>query len=186
MTISITCPHGCGETDRGRCLDRATPPLDRRVCRACLIPARLIAWGGLDPLNRRLAAGLVGLISSPWTPPAQKPAAAAQPKAKPAPKPAKPAIRQPPRHGSIPRHRALAMALAAALQTCRGGVVPEKALERRYRAVKHAPALKGPGDILRVVRRAGLPVQRLSANRLVVPVNDHVRAFIRCYIKEAA
>ena len=186
MTISITCPNGHGETDRRRCLDRATPPRAMRQCSVCLIPARLIARGGVDPLNRRLAAGLVGLISSPWTPPAQKPAAAAQPKAKPAPKPAKPAVRQPPRHGSIPRHRALAMALAAALQTCRGGVVPETALARRSNAIKPAPALKGDSDILRVVRQAGLPVQRLSANRLVVPVNDRVKAFIRCYIKEAA
>ena len=63
---------------------------------------------------------------------------------------------------------------------------PEKALARRYKAIKHAPALKGDSDILRVVRQAGLPVQRLSANRLVVPVNDHVRAFIRSYVKEAA
>lgn len=67
--ISITCPNGFGETDRARCLDRAACLLPPLACLLCNIPVALIAQGGTDPVNRKLAARLPGLISCPWKAP---------------------------------------------------------------------------------------------------------------------
>ena len=170
MTITITCPAGLGETDKGRCLDRAAASPPRGVCLTCRLPIALIAWGGADPVNVALAAGLEGLIVTPQP-------GSARPLPVVTPAPAK-------RHGNRPRHEALALALASAMRTRRNGVVPERVLERHYRAVPGAPALTQ--SILRVVRQAGLPVERTAPSRLVVPINAHVRAFVRAYTKEAA
>jgi hypothetical protein len=169
MTIAINCPAGLGVTDKGRCLDRAAASPPRGVCLTCFAPVALIAWGGDDPVNAALAAGLEGLIVTPQAGPA-RPLPVVTPAA-------------PKRHGVLPRHEALAMALASAMRTRRDGVVPEKVLERHYRAVPAAPELKQ--NILRVVRAAGLPVERTAPSRLVVPINAHVRAFVRAYVKEA-
>lgn len=67
--ISITCPNGFGETDRARCLDRAVCLIPPLACLLCNIPVVLIAQGGADPVNRKLAARLPGMISCPWKAP---------------------------------------------------------------------------------------------------------------------
>ncbi len=67
--VSITCPNGFGETDRVRCLDRAACLLPPLACLLCHIPVVLIAQGGMDPMNRKIAARLPGLISCPWKAP---------------------------------------------------------------------------------------------------------------------
>lgn len=167
MAIAIDCPAGLGVTDKGRCLDRAATSPPGGVCLTCFAPVALIAWGGDDPVNAALASRLAGLVVS------RRPAALE-----------KVAEAEPKRHGKRTRHEALALALASAMRTRRDGVVPEVMLLRHYRAVSGAPALTK--SILRVVRAAGLPVDRTAPSRLVVPINEHVRAFVRAYVKEAA
>lgn len=166
--ISITCPSGFGKTDRNRCMDQVSCLLPSLTCLRCPIPVVLVAAEGDDICNRALAARLPGLISSPWTPPKQFL------------RPVKNLKRL------LPRHRALALALVAAITASPRGEITERIMESRYLAVKNAPPLRNRGDMMRIIRAAGLPVQRKSKNQLVIPVNDHVRAFVRAYLGEAA
>lgn len=167
--LSITCPAGLGETDRGRCIDRAACLLPPLVCMLCPIPPVLIAQGGRNNINRHLAARLPGLISSPWTPPAE-------------------VVRQlrvshKPR--TISRGLALARAVSRYLeQTPQADSIPLGKLLPIHNAVPMAVDVTSLKDFASIVRRQALPLEWRRGRPFLV-VSDHVRAFVRAH-KEAA
>ncbi|MHC1791832.1 hypothetical protein [Solidesulfovibrio sp.] len=167
--ISITCPNGFGETDRSRCFDRARRLLPPMVCLLCPIPIILVAEGGRDNVNRQVFCRLDSLISSPWTPP---PAVVRQIRASRAPR-------------TITRGLALSRAVARYLAKAAGAdLISLQKLLPIYNAVPMAVDLADVGELARVIRRQGLPLQFRQGRPFLV-VSDHLRAFVRAH-KEAA
>lgn len=173
----ITCPHGQGETDRVRCIDRAAAAPEGTGCLLCPVPPVLIAYGGEDETNRRLAARLSELLSSPWTPPAVKrPPPIPSPKSKP--------VRVP----TPGRIMALAIHKALGLGTRRER--PLSSLSRLltiYNTIPGVTPLSDAAALYRALRRFGLPVTRSATSSYSLEANAHVRAFVRSHkIQEAA
>lgn len=168
--VSITCPHGHGETDRSRCLDRAVCLLPPLTCLLCPIPMVLIAEGGRDNINRKVFRRLDSLISSPWTPP---PAVLRE-------------IRISRLPGTIARGRSLAMAMGSYLsRSPYAERIPLRGLLSIHNAIPRAIDVQTVEDLARVCRRQGLSVSWQHGRAFLV-VSDHVRAFVRAYVKAAA
>jgi hypothetical protein len=170
MTITITCPHGFGETDRSRCVDRVACLLPHLVCVTCPVPVALIAIDGMDA--DAVAGRLTRLLSSAWTPPVV------------------PRKCTRPFNGSMPRGKALALALRRTLGLGKAKQpAPAKVglakLLRDYRRLDRAPHLADVEHLRRALRQCGLPMTA-AGNSFVVEACDHVRAFVRSYYKEAA
>lgn len=169
LGVSITCPQGLGETDRGRCVDRAACLLPPLVCMLCPIPPALIAQGGRNNINRHLAAKLTGLISSPWTPPANVIRR----------------LRASKTLGTISRGLALARAVARYLERApQADSIPLRKLLPIHNAVPNAIDAQDAKALATMLRRQGLPVEKRRGRPFLV-VSDHVRAFVRAH-KEAA
>jgi len=196
--ITSTCPHGFGESDLPRCLDGA---VTRLACLRCPLPVVLMAdpSPAADAVNRALASRLPGLLSCPWTSPLAAVLDTAPRYSLPFLRPALPlpvAAAAPapagrvygkPFTGSISRGKALALALQDAFfsRTPQPAKVGLKAILRCYRRVERAPYLTDADHLRRALRACSLPM-RPSGNSFVVENSAHVRAFIRCYVKEAA
>lgn len=156
----ILCPHGFGETDLVQCLDRTADKKVRKTCLRCPLPVILIALDGQDAVNQAVAARLVRALSCPW------------------PKPAYTGFVP----HTIPRAKGLAMALSAAMRTKAGQTrISLSDLRRRFNAIPGAPDLPDVATLRTLIRTQGLRMDRLANNTFVLPVTDHVRAFVRSY-----
>lgn len=158
----ITCPHGYGETDRIRCLDRVAVLLPPLVCLLCPIPIYLIADPDQGGINRALVARLAPSLS---------PSKSLRDRLPPV----------------VPRAEGLAIAMAAAMQTEEGQErLSLSGLLRRINAIPGVPDLPDMDALRRLIRSQGLRLERGNNGRFCLPVNDRTRAFVRCYSKEAA
>lgn len=153
---TIICPHGHGRTDFARCCENYRQR--KPHCATCVGPIYLAACGRGDEFNTRLAARLERIFW-PWGR----------------------------RTGPVSRHKALAFAVSFALRMApdadRINLVE---VLRRYRSVPGAVAIRDIDHLRSVIRMAGLPIQFLPNRTYALPVNDHVRAFVRGYVREAA
>lgn len=153
---SILCPHGHGRTDFARCCENYRQ--DSPFCATCVGPFYLVACGRGDEFNARLADKLEKIL---WTQGRKA------------------------RIGPVSRFKALAMSVSVALRKApdteriRLGEVL-----RRYRGIPGAVAIQDIDHLRSVIRMAGLPIQFLPNRTYALPVNDHVRAFVRGYVKE--
>lgn len=173
----ITCPHGQGETDRARCVDRAMAAPEGTGCLLCPVPPVLIALGGEDEINQQLASRLSGLLSCPWTPPVlTPPPLLSSPRLKPGPKPTP--------------GRIMALAIYKALSFGSRRELPKTGLSRLltiYNKIPGVTPLPDSAALYRALRRFGLPVTRSASRSYSLEANAHVRAFVRSYkIQEAA
>jgi hypothetical protein len=162
---TITCPQGFGETDRARCIDRAAVALDGTGCLLCPIPPVLIALGGEDELNQRLANRLQGLLSSAWTPPARK--------------------TPPSTFHKLSRGKGLSKAVAHYLASYPGATsIPLTKLLRIHNATQSAMDISSVDSLATAIRRQGLPLM-WRGGRPFLTISEHTRAFLRSH-KEAA
>lgn len=155
----VECPEGQGTTDRRRCFDLA---LTRPACWRCPIPVALIAHDGEDAVNRAAAACLSPLLSCPWTPPALQKAS----------------------RGAIPRAKALSLAIRAYL--AKHPHAERLSISRLlpvHNAVPNAVDAPDAKALAALLRRQGLPLE-WSKGRPFLKISDHVRAFVRAYVKD--
>lgn len=185
----FVCPRGGWGASKHVCLDRVVAT---KVCRGCPIPMALIAENGTDALNKSLFEKLpallaVEMLKNPifWR-------LETKPRAKDTPKPKNKPVKRPQAKtsnllvGVMPRHKALALAIKAGTRRATTPRVRDVVLERCYRAIKGAPRLRGRGDMMRIVREAGLPVERISGNVLAVPISPAVMDFVRAHTGQEA
>lgn len=155
---TIICPHGHGRTDFARCCEnyRQRKP----HCATCVGPIYLAACGRGDEFNARLADKLKKIL---W------------------PQGLKTRI------GHVSRFKALAMSVSTTLRKAPDAErINLVEVLRRYRSVPGAVAIRDIDHLRSVIRMAGLPIQFLPNRTYALPVNDHVRAFVRGYVREAA
>lgn len=158
MAQSVTCPHGHGRTDFAGCCENYRQ--QKAFCASCAGPIYLAASGRGDEFNARLADKLEKVL---W-PQGRGPKA---------------------RTGPVSRHKALALAVSFALRMApRAERINLAEVLRRYRSVPGAVAIRDIDHLRGVIRMAGLPIQFLPNRTYALPVNDHVRAFVRGYVKE--
>jgi|GEM_PF-2039794 len=178
---TITCPHGHGETDFSACCEGYRQR--RAGCATCPGPIYLAASSRSDAFNAALADRLKPLLqgtpvaSSMETPPEKRQ------EGRPRPIPAAvntTGLARP--HGPISRYKALALAISHAMekrpQAERIGLL---ALLRHYQLIPRAMPIKDEMQLRSVIRAAGLPRMILPNNSRALPINDHVRAFVRSY-----